>query len=146
MADRIIVVGLPAPGAPPAASLYVGGPRLLGLITPPDGARTLSIGAELEPVLDAIASEPGTVVVLAVAMGKRVYATSRDPGKRQRIAELGATALEPGARLPERVDVVIESVGAATFDHSMKSSSNWIPISQRLVPRVGSSPVAMKPP
>jgi NADPH:quinone reductase-like Zn-dependent oxidoreductase len=61
-------------------------------------------------------------VVLAVALGKRVYATSRDPGKRQRIAQLGATALEPGARLPERVDIVIESVGAATFDHSMKSS------------------------
>jgi NADPH:quinone reductase-like Zn-dependent oxidoreductase len=61
-------------------------------------------------------------VVLAVALGKRVYATSRDPAKRQRIAQLGATALEPGARLPERVDIVIESVGAATFDHSMKSS------------------------
>ena len=59
-------------------------------------------------------------VALAVAMGKRVYATSRDPHKRERIAELGATAVEPGARLPERVDVVIESVGAPTFDHSMK--------------------------
>ncbi|GID25474.1 zinc-binding dehydrogenase [Paractinoplanes brasiliensis] len=59
-------------------------------------------------------------VVLAVAMGKRVYATSRDPSKRERIAELGATAVEPGLRLPERVDVVIESVGAPTFEHSMK--------------------------
>ncbi|WP_127497759.1 zinc-binding dehydrogenase [Actinoplanes solisilvae] len=62
-------------------------------------------------------------VALAVALGKRVYATSRDPGKRERIAELGATAVEPGARLPERVDVVIESVGAPTFDHSMKCSA-----------------------
>ncbi|WP_284044686.1 zinc-binding dehydrogenase [Paractinoplanes maris] len=62
-------------------------------------------------------------VALAVAMGKRVYVTSRDPGKRERIAELGATAVEPGARLPERVDVVIESVGAPTFDHSMKCSA-----------------------
>ncbi len=61
-------------------------------------------------------------VVLAAAMGKRVYATSREEWKRERVAELGATALEPGARLPERVDVVIESVGAPTFDHSMKSS------------------------
>ncbi|MDG4833140.1 zinc-binding dehydrogenase [Solwaraspora sp. WMMD1047] len=59
-------------------------------------------------------------VVLAVSLGKRVYATSRDPVKRERIAELGATAVEPGARLPERVDVVIETVGAATFDHSLK--------------------------
>ena len=62
-------------------------------------------------------------VVLALAMGKRVYATSRDPEKRERIAALGATAVEPGARLPERVDVVIESVGAPTIDHSMKSSN-----------------------
>ena len=61
-------------------------------------------------------------VVLATALGKRVYATSRDAAKRERIAELGATAVEPGARLPERVDVVIETVGAATFDHSMKSA------------------------
>ncbi|BCJ66551.1 zinc-binding dehydrogenase [Polymorphospora rubra] len=62
-------------------------------------------------------------VVLALALGKRVYATSRDAAKRDRIAELGATALEPGARLPERVGVVIETVGAATFDHSLKSAA-----------------------
>ncbi|HEX9998992.1 MAG TPA: zinc-binding dehydrogenase [Actinoplanes sp.] len=62
-------------------------------------------------------------VALALALGKRVYATSRDPAKRERIAALGATALEPGARLPERVDVVIESVGAPTFEHSMKCSA-----------------------
>ncbi len=61
-------------------------------------------------------------VVLGVALGARTYATSRDPAKRERIAALGATALEPGARLPERVDVVIETVGAATFDHSLKST------------------------
>ncbi len=59
-------------------------------------------------------------VVLAVALGARVYATSRDADKRERIAKLGATALESGARLPERVDVVIETVGEATFDHSLK--------------------------
>lgn len=62
-------------------------------------------------------------VALGVALGKRVYATSRDAAKRERITELGATALEPGARVPERVDVVIETVGAATFDHSLKSAA-----------------------
>jgi NADPH:quinone reductase-like Zn-dependent oxidoreductase len=62
-------------------------------------------------------------VVLAVSFGKRVYATSRDAGKRDRIAALGATAVEPGARLPERVDVVIESVGAPTFEHSLKCAA-----------------------
>jgi NADPH:quinone reductase-like Zn-dependent oxidoreductase len=62
-------------------------------------------------------------VALAVALGKRVYATSRDPAKRERIGALGATAVEPGSRLPERVDVVIESVGAPTFEHSMKCAA-----------------------
>jgi D-arabinose 1-dehydrogenase-like Zn-dependent alcohol dehydrogenase len=62
-------------------------------------------------------------VVLALALGARVYATSRDPDKRARIAALGAGALEPGARLPERVDVVVETVGAATFEHSVKCTA-----------------------
>jgi NADPH:quinone reductase-like Zn-dependent oxidoreductase len=62
-------------------------------------------------------------VVLAVALGKRVYATSRDPAKRERIQALGAIAAEPGGRLPERVDVVIETVGEATFDHSQKCAA-----------------------
>jgi NADPH:quinone reductase-like Zn-dependent oxidoreductase len=62
-------------------------------------------------------------VMLAAAFGKRVYATSRDAEKRRKIAALGATAMEPGARLPERVDIVIESVGEPTFDHSMKCAA-----------------------
>jgi NADPH:quinone reductase-like Zn-dependent oxidoreductase len=61
-------------------------------------------------------------IVLARAAGLRVYATSRDAAKRQRALELGArAAVEPGARLPERVDAVIETVGAATWSHSVKS-------------------------
>ncbi|WP_328462042.1 zinc-binding dehydrogenase [Actinoplanes sp. NBC_00393] len=62
-------------------------------------------------------------VALGVALGKRVYATSREQWKRDKITALGATAVEPGARLPERVDVVVESVGSPTFDHSMKCSA-----------------------
>jgi NADPH:quinone reductase-like Zn-dependent oxidoreductase len=62
-------------------------------------------------------------VVLGVALGARVYATSRDAAKRERIAALGATAVEPGARLPERVDVVVETVGAPTFEHSLKCAA-----------------------
>ncbi|MET7394714.1 zinc-binding dehydrogenase [Dactylosporangium sp. NPDC005572] len=61
-------------------------------------------------------------VLIAKALGARVYATSRDAAKREKIAALGATALEAGARLPERVDVVIETVGEATFEHSMKAA------------------------
>jgi NADPH:quinone reductase-like Zn-dependent oxidoreductase len=62
-------------------------------------------------------------VVLAQALGARVYATSRSAAKRDRVAALGATPLEPGARLPERVDVVIETVGSPTMDHSLKSTA-----------------------
>ena len=61
-------------------------------------------------------------VLLAVAMGAKVYASSRSEAKRARVADFGAIPVEPGARLPERVDVVIETVGAATMDHSMKST------------------------
>jgi NADPH:quinone reductase-like Zn-dependent oxidoreductase len=62
------------------------------------------------------------LVSLARAAGLRVYATSRDEAKRRRARELGAhDSLEPGSRLPERVDAVMETVGAATWSHSLKS-------------------------
>ena len=61
-------------------------------------------------------------IVLAMALGARTYATSRDADKRAKVESLGARAFEPGARLPERVDVVIETVGAPTMDHSLKSA------------------------
>ncbi|WP_445395948.1 zinc-binding dehydrogenase [Streptomyces sp. LE64] len=61
-------------------------------------------------------------IVLGSAAGLRVFATSRDEAKRRRAVELGAVeALPPGARLPRRVDAVIETVGAATWSHSVKS-------------------------
>ncbi|MGW1074301.1 zinc-binding dehydrogenase [Streptomyces sp. NPDC002537] len=61
-------------------------------------------------------------IALGAAAGLRVFATSRDETKRRRAVELGAAAaFEPGARLPHRVDAVIETVGAATWSHSVKS-------------------------
>ncbi|KRV47160.1 molecular chaperone GroES [Wenjunlia vitaminophila] len=61
-------------------------------------------------------------IVLGRAAGLRMLATSRDPDKRERAVELGAEeAFAPGARLPRRVDAVIETVGAATWSHSVKS-------------------------
>ena len=61
-------------------------------------------------------------IALARAAGARVFVTSRDESKRQRAVELGAhDAVESGARLPERVDLVLESVGEATWSHSLKS-------------------------
>jgi NADPH:quinone reductase-like Zn-dependent oxidoreductase len=62
------------------------------------------------------------LVMLARAAGYVVYVTSRDAAKRERAVEIGAhAAFESGARLPERVDAVMETVGAATWDHSLKS-------------------------
>ncbi|MEI2715857.1 MAG: zinc-binding dehydrogenase [Candidatus Nanopelagicales bacterium] len=61
-------------------------------------------------------------IVLGRLMGLRVWVTSRDQGKRAGALELGAhEAFESGARLPYRVDAVMETVGAATWDHSLKS-------------------------
>jgi len=61
-------------------------------------------------------------IVLGKAAGLRVYVTSRDEAKRTRALEFGAAeAFESGARLPERVDAVIETVGEATWSHSVKA-------------------------
>ncbi|MGI5120435.1 zinc-binding dehydrogenase [Marinactinospora thermotolerans] len=64
----------------------------------------------------------GALIRLASATGYRVYATSRSAAKRARALELGAhAAVEPGERLAEKVDVVFDSVGAATWAHSVRS-------------------------
>jgi NADPH:quinone reductase-like Zn-dependent oxidoreductase len=61
-------------------------------------------------------------ILLARAAGTRVWVTSRDEGKRARAERLGAhRSFEPGTRLPERVDAVLETVGEATWPHSLRS-------------------------
>ncbi|UNS98901.1 zinc-binding dehydrogenase [Streptomyces tubbatahanensis] len=61
-------------------------------------------------------------LVLGAAAGLRMFATSRDEAKRQRALDLGAeAAVESGARLAHRMDAVLETVGAATWSHSVKS-------------------------
>ncbi|NRQ37463.1 zinc-binding dehydrogenase [Nonomuraea sp. NN258] len=62
------------------------------------------------------------LIALGRAAGYRIWATSRSADKRERALELGADQVfESGARLPERVDAVMETVGQATWDHSLKS-------------------------
>jgi NADPH:quinone reductase-like Zn-dependent oxidoreductase len=62
------------------------------------------------------------LIILARAGGLQVLATSRDEGKRARALEIGAhQVFETGARLPFRVDAVMETVGAATWSHSLRS-------------------------
>lgn len=61
-------------------------------------------------------------ISLAAAAGCEVWVTSRSAAKREAALALGATgAVESGGRLPGRVDLVVETVGAATWSHSMKS-------------------------
>lgn len=63
------------------------------------------------------------LVVLGAAAGYRVWVTSRDEAKRARAVELGAEAVfASGERLPQRVDAVMETVGAATWQHSVRSA------------------------
>ena len=62
------------------------------------------------------------LVAIGRATGYRMWVTGRDEAKRARAVELGADqAFESGARLPERVDAVMETVGAATWEHSVKA-------------------------
>lgn len=62
------------------------------------------------------------LIALARAGGLRVLATSRDEAKRTKALELGAhEVFESGARLPVKVDAVMETVGRATWSHSIRA-------------------------
>jgi NADPH:quinone reductase-like Zn-dependent oxidoreductase len=62
------------------------------------------------------------LTVLASAAGVRVWVTGRSEDKREQARKLGAEqTFESGARLPERVDAVMETVGQATWAHSIRS-------------------------
>lgn len=61
------------------------------------------------------------LVALGSAAGFRMWVTGSDEAKRERARRLGADgAFTPGARLPERVDAVMETVGQATWAHSLR--------------------------
>jgi NADPH:quinone reductase-like Zn-dependent oxidoreductase len=62
------------------------------------------------------------LIKLGSAAGYRMWVTGRSEEKRTAALALGADqAFEPGARLPARVDGVMETVGEATWSHSVKS-------------------------
>ncbi|MGI8434331.1 MAG: zinc-binding dehydrogenase [Nocardioidaceae bacterium] len=89
--------------------------------------RMLFTQARLQPGMSVLVQGAGGGVAtaatsLGAAAGLRVYVTSRDESKRARALELGAhEAVAPGTRLPERVDAVVETVGEATWSHSVRS-------------------------
>ena len=62
------------------------------------------------------------LITLARAGGLKVLATSRDEDKRKRALDIGAhEVFESGERLPVKVDAVMETVGRATWSHSIRS-------------------------
>ncbi len=62
------------------------------------------------------------LVSLARAGGLRVWVTSRDEARRAKALDLGAhEVFETGARLPGKVDAVMETVGRATWSHSVRA-------------------------
>ncbi|KUP97814.1 zinc-binding dehydrogenase [Thermobifida cellulosilytica] len=89
--------------------------------------RMLFTQAQLKPGDSVLVQGAGggvatALIALARAAGLRVFATSRDEAKRRRALELGAhEALASGERLPVRVDAVMETVGRATWSHSIRS-------------------------
>ncbi|MGO9078452.1 MAG: zinc-binding dehydrogenase [Streptosporangiaceae bacterium] len=87
---------------------------LFGRASPEPGATVLVQGAG-----GGVAT---ALILLGRAAGYRIWATSRSADKRQQALDLGADqAFESGARLPERVDAVMETVGQATWAHSLRA-------------------------
>ena len=89
--------------------------------------RMLFSKAGLEPGATVLVQGAGggvatALILLGRAAGYRVWATSRSEAKRDRALKLGADqAFAAGARLPERVDAVMETVGQATWAHSLRA-------------------------
>jgi NADPH:quinone reductase-like Zn-dependent oxidoreductase len=89
--------------------------------------RMLFSRAGLEPGATVLVQGAGggvatALIVLGRAAGYRIWATSRSEERRARALELGADQVfENGARLPERVDAVMETVGQATWGHTLRS-------------------------
>jgi NADPH:quinone reductase-like Zn-dependent oxidoreductase len=89
--------------------------------------RMLFVKAQVRPGQTVLVQGAGggvatAAVVLGRHAGVRVWVTSRDEAKRARSLELGAdAAFEAGERLPERVDAVLETVGEATWKHSLRA-------------------------
>jgi NADPH:quinone reductase-like Zn-dependent oxidoreductase len=89
--------------------------------------RMLFDRARLQPGATVLVQGAGggvatALILLGRAGGYRIWATSRSEAKRERALRLGADQAFPaGARLPERVDAVMETVGQATWAHSLRA-------------------------
>ncbi len=124
MADTVVVPrrnAIPRPAALTAVQASVMGTAWL------TAYRMIFVKSGLRPgqtmlVQGASGGVSTALVQLGRAAGMRVWVTGRDDDKRALAEKLGAHATYPsGARLPERVDAVFETVGEATWAHSMRA-------------------------
>lgn len=89
--------------------------------------RMLFVKSGLRPgqtmlVQGASGGVPTALIQLGRTAGLQVWVTGRSEAKRALALELGAqAAFEPGARLPDRVDGVFDSVGRQTWSHSLRA-------------------------
>lgn len=89
--------------------------------------RMLFTRAGLKPgdkvlVQGATGGVASAAISLAKAAGATVYATTRDDANFDFAKKAGADEVFlTGARLPERVDIVVETIGEATWSHSLKA-------------------------
>lgn len=89
--------------------------------------RMLFVSGGLQPGQRVLVQGAGggvasALLILGRAAGLHVTVTSRDDAKLARAEELGANSVaSSGARLPHRVDAVMETVGEATWAHSLKA-------------------------
>jgi precorrin-6B C5,15-methyltransferase / cobalt-precorrin-6B C5,C15-methyltransferase len=135
VAERIIVLGLPAPAPLPAAGLYVGGRRHLAALSLAPGARTVVIGGDLEPILNAIQADPGPVCVLA----------SGDPGffgiVRALAARFGPDALDVRPA-PSSVSLAFARLGLP-WDDAVVVSAHGRPLGEAARVAAGAAKVAV---
>lgn len=124
MADTVVVPArnaIPTPaGITPAQGAVLGTAWLTAY-------RMLFTKSGLQPgqtmlVQGASGGVSTALVQLGRAAGMQVWVTGRDEEKRALAERLGAhQTFESGAKLPGKVDAVFESVGEATWKHSMRA-------------------------
>ena len=123
-ADTVVVPArnvVPRPAALSAAQAAVMGTAWL------TAYRMLFVKSGLRPgqtmlVQGASGGVSTALIQLGRAAGMRVWVTGRSESKRALAEKLGAHAsFASGERLPERVDAVFETVGDATWSHSMRA-------------------------
>ncbi|MGO9901185.1 MAG: zinc-binding dehydrogenase [Solirubrobacteraceae bacterium] len=124
LAERVIVPRKNVVSKPPQLSFEEAACLPTAWLT---AYRMLFARAQLTPgqtvlVQGASGGVATALTVIASSAGIRVWVTGRSEQKRARALALGASAVfEPGARLPERVDSVMETTGQATWAHSLRS-------------------------